>query len=75
MKKIAKNDFVFKKHMSVGEADAENDKKFLEDCFVDIGDYEILEDTDSPQSIVLGRTGHTGIVGHTGYRGNSRRYR
>tara|TARA_R110001583_G_scaffold157047_1_gene308972 strand:+ start:592 stop:2241 length:1650 start_codon:yes stop_codon:yes gene_type:complete len=57
MKKIAKNDFIFKKHMSVGEADAENDKKFLEDCFVDIGDYEILEDTDSPQSIVLGRTG------------------
>jgi hypothetical protein len=57
MTKIAKNDFVFKKHMSVGEADAENDKKFLEECFVDIGDYEILEDTSNPQSIVLGRTG------------------
>ncbi len=57
MTKIAKQDFVFKKHMSVGEADAENDKKFLEECFVDIGDYEILEDTTAPQSIVLGRTG------------------
>lgn len=57
MKKIAKKDFVFKKHMSVGEADAENDKQFLEECFVDIGDYEILEDTTTSQSIVLGRTG------------------
>lgn len=57
MTKIAKQDFVFKKHMSVGEADAENDKIFLEECFVDNGDYEILEDTSAPQSIVLGRTG------------------
>ncbi|AMO67328.1 P-loop ATPase, Sll1717 family [Zhongshania aliphaticivorans] len=57
MTKIAKQDFIFKKHMSVGEADAENDKSFLEECFVDIGDYEILEDTSTPQSIILGRTG------------------
>ncbi|KEI70781.1 P-loop ATPase, Sll1717 family [Endozoicomonas elysicola] len=57
MTKRAKQDFVFKKHMSVGEADAENDKQFLEECFVDIGDYEILEDTTASQSIVLGRTG------------------
>ena len=57
MTKIAKQDFVFKKHMSVGEADAENDKNFLEECFVDIGDYDVLEDTSAPQSIVLGRTG------------------
>ncbi len=57
MPNIAKQDFVFKKHMSVGEADAENDKQFLESCFVDIGDFEILEDTSAPQSIVLGRTG------------------
>jgi hypothetical protein len=57
MTKIPKQDFVFKKHMTVGEADAENDRQFLEECFVDIGDYEILEDTCSSQSIVLGRTG------------------
>ncbi len=43
--------------MSVGEADAENDKQFLEECFVDIGDYDVLVDTNTPQSIVLGRTG------------------
>ena len=57
MAKIPKRDFIFKKHMTVGEADAENDLQFLEECFVDIGDYEILEDTNSSQSIVLGRTG------------------
>ncbi len=57
MTQIAKKDFVFKKHMTIGEADAENDTQFLEECFVDIGDYEILEDTSAPQSIVLGRTG------------------
>lgn len=57
MTKRAKQDFIFKKHMSVGEADAENDTNFLEECFVDIGDYEILEDTSTPQSIILGRTG------------------
>ena len=55
MAKIAKQDFIFKKHMSIGEADAENDKVFLEQCFVDVGDFEILEDTSSPQSIILGR--------------------
>ncbi|MCW8931538.1 MAG: DNA repair ATPase [Gammaproteobacteria bacterium] len=57
MTKIAKKDFVFKKHMTIGEADAENDNHFLDDCFVDIGDYEVIENTEAPQSIVLGRTG------------------
>ena len=57
MNKIAKRDFVFKKHMSVGEADAENDEIFLEKCFVDTGDFDVLEDTTTPQSIILGRTG------------------
>lgn len=57
MKKFANKGFAFKKHMSVGEAAAEDDKKFLEECFVDIGDYEILEDTNTPESIVTGRTG------------------
>ena len=57
MTKIAKSDFIFKKHMTIGEADAEHDEKFLEDCFVDIGDYDVLADTESSQSIILGRTG------------------
>ena len=53
----SKSDFVFKKHMSIGAADAESDEKFLNDCFVDIGDYEVLCNTDAHQCIVLGRTG------------------
>lgn len=57
MAKIAKSDFVFRKHMSIGEADAENDMVFLEECFVDVGDYDVLVNTETPQSIVLGRTG------------------
>lgn len=57
MTKIAKQDFVFKKNMSIGEVDAENDKLFLESCFMDTGDYEALEDTASSKCIVLGRTG------------------
>ena len=57
MSKEPKKDFVFRKHMSIGEVDAENDTKFLRDCFVDTGDYEVLEDTQSSQCIVLGRTG------------------
>lgn len=57
MTAIAKNDFIFKKHMSIGEADAEHDEQFLADCFVDIGDYEVIENTGTPQSIILGRTG------------------
>jgi hypothetical protein len=52
-----KKEFVFRKHMVIGEVDAENDSKFLQNCFVDTGDFEILEDTTASQSIVLGRTG------------------
>lgn len=51
------NNFVFKKNMSIGEADAENDQKFLYECFVDTGDFEVLQNTESSQSIVVGRTG------------------
>ncbi len=57
MSKIPKQDFIFKKHMTVGEADAENDIQFLEECFVDVGDYDVIADTKTPQSVVLGRTG------------------
>lgn len=57
MPKIPKNDFTFRKHMSIGEVDAENDKNFLRTCFVDNGDLEILENTTSAPAIILGRTG------------------
>ncbi|AQT61838.1 P-loop ATPase, Sll1717 family [Cellvibrio sp. PSBB023] len=57
MPNLPKSDFVFRKHMNIGEADAENDKGFLSDCFVDNGDLEVLEDTAAAPAIVLGRTG------------------
>lgn len=57
MSKVPKNDFVFRKHMNIGEVDAENDRAFLTDCFIDNGDLEVLEDTSSTPAIVLGRTG------------------
>lgn len=57
MSQEPKKDFVFRKHMSIGEVDAENDLKFLQDCFVDTGDYDVLEDVSTPECIVLGRTG------------------
>ncbi|MCS6207109.1 P-loop ATPase, Sll1717 family [Shewanella baltica] len=57
MTQVPKKDFVFRKHMSIGEVDAENDSRFLHDCFIDTGDFDVLEDTHSSQCIVLGRTG------------------
>lgn len=55
--KQTSNTFRFRKHSSIGAPDAESDSEFLEHCFIDIGDLEVLRDTDSPKRIVLGRTG------------------
>ncbi len=49
--------FRFRKNDRVGEAAAEEDEKFLFDCFVDNGDLEVLADCSAPQRIVVGRTG------------------
>ncbi|MGA2571559.1 MAG: hypothetical protein ABSF23_13650 [Terracidiphilus sp.] len=49
--------FIFRKHASIGAAAAEEDAKFLAECFVDTGDLEILLDCSDRRRIVLGRTG------------------
>lgn len=49
--------FKYKKHMSVGAMSAEEDHRFLQDCFLDTGDFEVLTDTHNPKCIALGRTG------------------
>ena len=49
--------YTFKKDMSVGAMDASEDSNYLYKCFVDTGYLSSLTDTDSPKSIVLGRTG------------------
>lgn len=49
--------FVFKKNTNIGAADAIDDRKFLEKCFVDNGSIAVLTDMSDPRAIVLGRTG------------------
>lgn len=49
--------FVFRKHDTVGAAQAEEDEQFLKECFVDTGDLTVLLDCKSPYRIVVGRTG------------------
>lgn len=49
--------FSFRKHASIGAAAAEEDTKFLTECFVDNGDLEPLVDCSDRRRIVLGRTG------------------
>ena len=48
---------VFRRHVNIGAADAESDQFFLENCFVDTGDIEVLKDCKDPRRIVVGRTG------------------
>ena len=49
--------YVFRRNSNVGAMDAESDEKFLEDCFLDTGDLEVLIDCEDHKRIVLGRVG------------------
>ena len=49
--------FKFKKHHKIGAIDAQEDKQFLQQCFVDNGELDILSNTGTPECILLGRTG------------------
>lgn len=49
--------FRFRKLDSIGAADAEEDRLFLKECFVDTGDLEALRDCSDPRRLILGRTG------------------
>src|SRR5579862_3169702 len=48
---------LFRKQDSIGVNDAEDDKQFLLNCFVDTGDYEAMKDFTDPRCLLLGRTG------------------
>jgi len=50
-------EYVFKRHASIGAADAADDKKFLKQCFIDTGDSNVLRNCDDPRRIIVGRTG------------------
>ncbi|MBO6770651.1 MULTISPECIES: hypothetical protein [unclassified Thalassospira] len=47
----------FKKTDLVGFADAESDHEFLNNCFVETGNIEVLTNCNDPRCIILGRTG------------------
>lgn len=49
--------FRFRRGDTVGAADADNDRQFLESCFVDNGDATVLLNCANPKCIVVGRTG------------------
>ena len=49
--------FRFRRQHHIGAADAEDDKNFLSNCFVDKGDLAILRDCSDPRTLLLGRTG------------------
>lgn len=49
--------FHFEQHDTLGAEDARHDQRFLEECFVYTTHYNVLRDTTSTRSIVVGRTG------------------
>lgn len=49
--------FKFRKNDCIGFPAAEQDERFLKDCFVDTGDLGVLLDIGSPKSVIRGRTG------------------
>lgn len=49
--------FRFKKGEFIGELDAESDLNYLSECFTYTDDYSILTDIETPQRIIVGRTG------------------
>ena len=57
MIKPDQSEFKFKKTDTVGAASAEDDTTFLQSCFIETEDYEVLKDQGDIRQIVLGRTG------------------
>src|ERR1035437_4539206 len=49
--------FRFRRNASIGAAAAEEDDRFLAECFVDTGDLATLMDCADPRRVILGRTG------------------
>lgn len=52
-----KDQFRFRRLDNIGVADADDDRDFLANCFVDTGIVDALRDCSDPRRIVLGRTG------------------
>ncbi len=51
------NDIVFKSNSNIGDISAEQDKEFLDKCFIKTNDYEDIINFNNKKMIILGRTG------------------
>ena len=49
--------FIFRSNQTIGAVAAEQDKQFLDECFVDTGILSILLDCEDHRCILVGRTG------------------
>jgi hypothetical protein len=49
--------FVFRSNQTIGASPAEQDNFYLEQCFIDTGDLEVLYNCEDPRRILIGRTG------------------
>ena len=65
-KQKIKHEIILRSNAPIGYADAESDRVFLENCFIDTGAYEAIIDTECPQRIIVGRTGSgkTALMDH-----------
>jgi hypothetical protein len=57
MARLTTKQYRFRKQDQIGNADAAHDDAFLNECFVDAGDLQVLADCADPRRILLGRTG------------------
>lgn len=57
MTKLDDSKIIFRKQDSIGVNDAQDDKEFLLNCFIDLGDIKTIEDFRDPRCLVIGRTG------------------
>ena len=51
------NPIVIKRGLRLGDLDAETDSDLLSECFIDNGELELLQNTNNPESLLIGRTG------------------
>ena len=57
MFKASQSEFRFRKTDTIGATSAEDDTEFLETCFVETEEYEVLKNQKDIRQIILGRTG------------------
>jgi hypothetical protein len=51
------DEFCFSRHDDIGAAAAEDDSEFLDVCYVDTGDLEVVLSPNNPKRVIVGRTG------------------